>query len=138
MVPYFKFTPYFKLERRTRQGDPVSTYLFILALEVVFSLIKANPDIKGLQVLVIHSYTLLMQMTLLFFIGNEKSATEVIKTFGKFSLFSGLKINNAKCEIAGIVVKKGVKMAFCGMDCIDLTDDVIKLLGIYFSYNKKL
>ena len=79
-----------------------------------------------------------MQMTLPFFLKNEKSATEVIKTFDKFSLFSGLKINNAKCEIAGIGVKKGVKMALCGMDCIDLTEDVIKILGIYFSYNKKL
>ena len=62
----------------------------------------------------------------------------MIKTFDKFSLFSGLKINNAKCEIAGIGVKKGVKMALCGMVCIDLTEDIIKILGIYFSYNKKL
>ena len=60
-------TPYFKLERGTRQGDPISAYLFIIALEVVFSLIKENPDIEGLNFLVIHSYTLLMQMTLLFF-----------------------------------------------------------------------
>ena len=44
-----KTTPYFKLERGTGQGDLISVYLFILALEVVFSLIKANPDIKGLQ-----------------------------------------------------------------------------------------
>ena len=29
-------------------------------------------------------------------------------------------------------------MALCGMDCIDLTEDVIKILGIYFSYKKKL
>ena len=29
-------------------------------------------------------------------------------------------------------------MALCGMECIDLTSDVIKILGIYFSYNKKL
>ena len=35
-------------------------------------------------------------------------------------------------------VKKGVKMALCGVECIDLTDDVIKALGIYFSCNKKL
>ena len=73
-----------------------------------------------------------------FFLRNEKSATEVIKTFDKFSLFSGLKINNAKCEIAGIGVKKGVKMALCRMDCIYLAEDVIKILVIYFSYNKKL
>ena len=44
-----KTTPYFKLERGARQGDPILGYLFILALEVVFSLIKANPDIEGLQ-----------------------------------------------------------------------------------------
>ena len=44
-----KTTPYFKLERGTRQLDPSSVYIFILALEVVFSLIKANPDIKCLQ-----------------------------------------------------------------------------------------
>ena len=51
----------------------------------------------------------------------------------RFSFFSGLKINNAKCEINGIGVRKGVKMALCGMECIDLTDDVIKVLGNYFS-----
>ena len=30
-----KATPYFKLERGTRQGDPILAYLFIIALEVV-------------------------------------------------------------------------------------------------------
>ena len=29
-------------------------------------------------------------------------------------------------------------MALYGMDCIELTEGVIKNLGIYFSYNKKL
>ena len=45
-----KTTEYFKLKRGTRQGHPISEYLFIIALEVVFSLIKANPDIKSVQV----------------------------------------------------------------------------------------
>ena len=29
-------------------------------------------------------------------------------------------------------------MALCGMECSDLRSDVIKILGIYFSHNKKL
>ena len=44
-----KITPYFKLERRTRQGERISAYLFIMALELVCSLIKANPNNECLQ-----------------------------------------------------------------------------------------
>ena len=91
-----KTTPYFKLERGTRQGDPILAYLIIIALEVVFSLIRVNPDIKGLQ---FFSHTFLYSAYAdgtTFFLRNEKSATEVIKTFDKCSLFSGFKIHNAK------------------------------------------
>ena len=41
---------YFKLERGTQQGDPISAYLFILVLELVFALIKTNNDIEGLNI----------------------------------------------------------------------------------------
>ena len=35
-------------------------------------------------------------------------------------------------------VKKGAKVALCGMKSIDLTIDSIKILGVHFSYNKTL
>ena len=41
-------------------------------------------------------------------------------------------------KLLPLVSKKAVKTALCGMECIDLTDDIIKILGIGFSYNKKL
>ena len=73
-----------------------------------------------------------------FFLSDEDSVIEVINAVHKFSLISGLKPNEAKCEIVGIGVLKGVPLALCGMDCIDLTKKTIKVLGIHFSYNKKL
>ena len=45
-----KTTFYFKLERGTQQGDPISAYLFILVLEIAFILIKTNNNIEGLNI----------------------------------------------------------------------------------------
>ena len=36
------------------------------------------------------------------------------------SQFSGLKINKSKCEVEGTGVMTGVKMALCGVECVNL------------------
>ena len=43
-------TKHFKLEKGTQQGDPISAYLFILVLEIVYLSIKENKKIKGLNI----------------------------------------------------------------------------------------
>ena len=45
-----KTTKYFKLERGAGQGDPISAYLFMLALEIFFAFVKNNPKVKGLNI----------------------------------------------------------------------------------------
>ena len=77
-------------------------------------------------------------MILLFFLSHENSVTEVIQIFEYFSIFSGLKPNKSKCEIAGIGVLKGVPIALCGMECVNLKNNTIQILGIHFSYNRSL
>ena len=73
-----------------------------------------------------------------FSLQNEKSATEVLNNFNIMSQFFGLRINKSKCEVAEIGVMKRVKVALCGVECVNLLTNAIKILVIYFSYNKKL
>ena len=49
-----------------------------------------------------------------------------------------MKPNKSKCEIVGIEALKEVKMALCGIKCTDVRLNTVKILGIHFSYNKKI
>ena len=73
-----------------------------------------------------------------FLIKDEKSVIGLMKTFDTFSTLSGLKPNKSKWEIAGSGALKAVKLALCGMECVDLMFNAIKILGVYYSYEKNL
>ena len=73
-----------------------------------------------------------------FFLKDKESVKKVMNVFDTFSIYSGLKPNKSKCKIAGIGVLKGVSMELCGMECIDLTKNSVKILSFHFSYNKKI
>ena len=98
-----KTTRYFKLERSTRQGDPISAYLFILVLVIAFVLSKTNNNIEGLNIFN-HNflYTAYADDTT-FFIKNVNSATEIIKTFDFFSFFLVLILIKQNSKSQGVV-----------------------------------
>ena len=74
-----------------------------------------------------------------FFLSNDLlSVKNVIDTFQVFSLFSELKANFSKCEIAGLGSLKVVLEAVCGLKSINLTTDTIKVFGVHYSYNDTL
>ena len=112
--------------------------MLILVLEIVFNLIKQNKDIHGLTFFD-HTflYTVYADDTT-FFLKDKESVRKVMNVSDTFSIYSGLKPNKSKCEIACIGVLKGVSMELYGMECIDLTKNSVKILGIHFFYNKKI
>ena len=131
-------TKYFKLNRGAPQGDPISAYLFILALEILFLLIKENPHLKGSNIFY-HCYLYCAYADdTTFFLKDVNSIKKMVNRFHIFSCFLELIPNFSKCEIAGIRVLKGVKVAICGIQYVDLVLDTIKILETHFSYNEKL
>ena len=76
--------------------------------------------------------------TTTFFLKDENSIVHLSEKLKLFSDFLGLKPNTTKYEVAGIGVLKGVQVAVCGVKCIDLRNEAIKILVVYFSYNQKI
>ena len=120
-----KTTKYSMLGRGACQGDPISTILFILALEILFLLIKAKPDIEGLTIFDrCYLYSAYADDTT-WFLKDTVSIKNMVDTFHFFLYFSELKPNLSKWEITGIGVLKGVQVAVCGMHCVDLKNDLL-------------
>ena len=95
---------------------------------------KNNQNVKGREFIkYVFLYTACADDST-FFLRDILPVKELINSFH----FSGLKANIQKSEIAGIVSLKGVTEAVCGLKSIDLSNDTIKILGIFFSYNKKV
>ena len=90
------------------RGARQSNFLFFLALEILFYLIKPKPEIKRLAIFDHSLFMLVIQL---------------------FSFFLGSKPNLTKSEIPGTGVLKGVQIAVCGMHCINLNHVKLKILG---------
>ena len=125
------------IKRGARQGDPISAYLFIIALEVFFALIKNKVDIKSIDLFDhIFLFTAYADEST-FFLKDISSVKMLVETFKEFSCFSGLKWNIAKSENSCLDPLKGVLEAVCGLKTVDLTNNTIKILGIHFSYHNE-
>ena len=66
-----------------------------------------------------------------FFLKDSQSIAHLVEMFNTFSVFTGFKPNLTKCKIAGKGALKGVQLTVCGMKCIDLCNEDIKILGTY-------
>ena len=133
-----KTSKYFKLLRGARQGDPIAAYLFIIALEVFFIMVRSNIEIKQLSIFN-HNFLLTAYADdTTFFVKDLDSVKLILDIFGSFSCFSGFKLNTSKCEVCGIGVLKGVDTALCNIKNVNLTNNFIRILGYHFSYNKTI
>ena len=128
-------TGYFRLERSTRQGDPLLAYLFILALEALLIQIRENNDIKGI---IINNTNIKLSAyadDTYFLASDVISLQYIFKTCEIFQQFSSLKLNLDKSHACWIGVAKGKSETPINCHWVNLQMDKIVVLGTYCSYD---
>ena len=125
---------YFQLGRGVRQGDPLSPYVFILAIELLAIKIRSHPDIVGIRIKNNEFKLSLYADDMTVAVQDTNSATKVFDIIQTFSSHSGLKVNTTKTEGMWLGSDKYNKHKPFG---IKWPQTPIKVLGIYHSHDKE-
>ena len=126
---------YFELKRGTRQGDPISGYLFILALELLSICIRNHPGIEGIPIngmeYKLSQYADDTTVT----VKNTESIKNVLIVLENFEKISGLRVNKNKTQACGLGKLKNCDELVHG---IHVRPDPVKVLGIWLSEDKRI
>ena len=95
------------LKLGTRQGCPLSPYLFNIVLEVLARAIRQEKDIKGIQIGKEEVKISLFADGMMIYLRDSKNSTRAhLNLINNFSEVAGYKINSKK-KINGIFLQKG-------------------------------
>ena len=122
------------IERGVRQGDPLSPYLFVTAIEILAIAIRNQDDIKGIKINYLETKLLQFADDTTVVLSDLDSARALFVLLNRFEKVSGLKLNVAKTEAMWIGSLQhcenkplGVKWKTC-----------IKFLGIFITYDVQI
>ena len=119
----------FSLSRGVRQGDLLSPYLFILALEILAIKIRNDNNIQGIRIGEKIVKLTLFADDMTCFIKDNRSYTILFDTLRVFGAFSGLKVNKDKTEALAVGNRGSLWEGHLDMNNLC---DIIKIPGIYF------
>ena len=127
---------YFYPGRGCRQGDPVSSYLFILCAEILSIKIRNEPRIKGISIdrleFKISQYA---DDTSLLLDGSEESLNVSLNLLKWFEGISGLKVNFEKTQVIWIGSKRYSNDKLCKHWGLQWGKQKFTLLGIDYDIN---
>ena len=126
-------TGYFDIKRGVRQGDPLSPYLFVLAIEILSLCIRNDNNIRGIKLDQHEIKQVLYADDITLFLQDKESIKRVQHIFEAFEKISGLKVNKEKTNFVFL----GKESEISGVQLFGKLVKEVKILGIYFTRNLK-
>jgi hypothetical protein len=124
---------FFKIERGVRQGCPLSSYLFILIIEILYKSVQADNNIKGITMFNREIKNTAFADDATFMLdGSHKTFSSLIRKLNDFSKVSGLKLNSKKSIILRSGSLKHSTENFGTKNMFMWTSDSSSTLGICF------
>lgn len=126
-------TGYFDIKRGVRQGDPLSPYLFVLAIEILTLCIRNDKNIRGIKLGQNEIKQVLYADDITLFLQDRESIKRVQQIFEAFEKISGLKVNKEKTNLVCL----GKESEIPGEQLFGNLVEEVKILGIHFTRNLK-
>ena len=126
---------YFAFKRGTRQGDPLSAYLFILAIEVLLIRVRDSELVRGILVIDKEIKFDAYADDGRFFLKDLQSLYTILDIMEEFGKFSSLQLNLQKSEACWIGASRFNTNPSTICIWVNLVNDKIRILGTYISYN---
>ena len=127
----------FPLKSGTRQGCPLSPLLFNIVLEVLATAIRAEKEIKGIQIGKEVKLSLFADDMILYIENPKDSTRKLLELINEYSKVSGYKINTEKSLAFLYTNNEKTKREIKEKIPFTIAMKRIKYLGIYLPKDSK-